>query len=234
MFVQKTVERAGSDRYASGKPTEKGKPGASQGRKARGLDGRDSSAASAGAVGLGVAFCAALAAPAALAVTSTVSSCSVLSVSQPFSAYGDLDHYGLVPGQATGGFTGASWSLSGNAHLVSAASAGGSSVEALDLPAGASATSPCFYVQTVVPLVRVFTRMVGASASYLQLQVHYPGVSVSPTLVSAPTSWTLSPQIRAWSYAALAPVSYTLTSRSKSGDLQLYDLYVDPRYGGAL
>src|ERR1700729_2439792 len=176
--------------------TEKGKPGVSQGRKARGLSLRDSSAASAhhgrcvhmlqglfsrhtrlvGAV-ISVLGIAVLSGAPAKAALITTDACDNATLSQPFAQFNDSNEYKLVPG---GSFeNGASgWTLGHGASIVSGSepygatgSVGASSVQ---LTAGSSVTPPSTCVDAAYPTFRFFARNNGLLSTVLVSVVYKP------------------------------------------------------------
>src|SRR4051812_27379990 len=124
---------------------------------------------------LGVATVALFAATA----PSALAACPTQSFSTVFSGWGDASLYTLAAnGDFEAGATG--WTLTGNATLVAdnaqkiAAQAGGAT--ALQLPNGATATSPPICVTSGYPTTRMFANSLthtSLSGSTLQLEVLY-------------------------------------------------------------
>jgi hypothetical protein len=181
-------------------------------------------------VGTAVAASVALLAPSALADSG---SCPNLAVSQPFLSYGDSNSYQLVPGQSPDNFDGTGWSLSGGANLTPASLAGGNSGSVLDLPPGASATSPAMCVQSGMPTARMITQALGSSNNNdIQVQVWYAngGRLQGSQDISDQSGWNLSaPLAVAPGLSGTAQVYFTLKSKNNSGEQQVYNFYVDPR-----
>jgi hypothetical protein len=89
---------------------------------------------------------AAFAAAPSQAAVPDASTCSTQAFSQPFLSAGDSNWYTLVPGQSSGSFDGAGWTLSAGARVVSTTLADGSTASVLDLPSGSKAVSPTICV----------------------------------------------------------------------------------------
>jgi hypothetical protein len=167
--------------------------------------------------------------------TQTAQNCPAESLSQPFLSWGDPAQYFLAPG---GDFVsgGGSWSLSGGAQVVSAASPSGA---ALALPDGSSATSPTVCVGIDAPDIRFFAANPGSPTDTLQVTVHYVGPLGQPQSaaigeITATGAWepTAVDPILVNLLALLpgeqTPVSFTLAPQESGGAWQVDDLYVDP------
>jgi hypothetical protein len=192
---------------------------------------------------LGLVVLAALgllaAAPAPASPATSTSSCNYGAASHPFSAWGDVASYTLVPGGSfEGGATG--WTLAGGARVVS----GNESFYArsaldrysLALPAGSSATTAPFCVSLVRPTIRLFVANGGSSTSKLRVRVVYRSLlgGILGTLdggtIAARPSWNASPVMLATLNAPLGTTSaqFVFTPADSTGAWRIDDLYVDP------
>jgi len=101
--------------------------------------------------------------------------CPSAPLSQPFSKFNDTNWYELVPNGDFEGST-AGWTLSGKAALASGSESyavtGKLGKSSLELPAGASATSPFMCVDKSYRTMRFFARSEGGSSS-VSVQVLY-------------------------------------------------------------
>ncbi len=182
------------------------------------------------------AACAALAAPApANALLGLGNPCGS-QMSQPFAQFGDNGSYTLVPG---GSFEpgDAAWSLKGGANIVSGNepfAASGSN--ALNLPAGSSATSPFMCVGTLSPTLRLFG-FASSSSTALSVQILAKNIFGVLTVLNvgivypgqmswAPTSSALFLQ----SLGALLTNTTSIAFRFApvNGSWTIDDTYVDP------
>ena len=188
---------------------------------------------------LGVASTlASVALPAAPATASdlpiSTQTCTPPSISQPFSALGDSRDYVMAPGQTPGQFDGTGWTLSNGAALIDDDSSG-SSVQVLDLPSGATATSPQMCIDNSYPTARAMVRNV-AGGEGIGFYVSYAG---TPSWDKPKNTGQLHGKGSGWS--ACDPVNiqpghssgwevgrFILVGKGKTSDFRLYDLYVDP------
>jgi hypothetical protein len=229
--------------------TEKGKPSASWGRKARGLAQGEIARlpvhTTEGAYtmkqylfsrrGLGWAtLLAGLAlVPAQAASASTALTCPTPVLSQPFSALGDTNQYTMAPGQAVDNFAGTGWTLSGGASITTTKLADGSTGSVLNLPAGSKAVSPQMCVSGGYPSARMDIRSLGTALSAGTM--FYVSPAGSTTLsgglpVVATPAWAVSAPVSvAPGSTAAEMVQYTLVGGAKAPAVQVYNLYVDPR-----
>ena len=179
-------------------------------------------------------------APAKAALIST-DACDNAALSQPFAHWGDSNDYKLVPG---GSFeNGASgWTLSHGASIVKGSepfgvtgSVGASSV---NLPAGASVTSPFTCVDAAYPSFRFFARNNGLLSTVLVSVVYKlpllgleVAVPVGPVALSP--SWSPSlPMLTASVLTGLlhgGTVPMGIRFTAVTGSSQIDDVYVDPR-----
>lgn len=232
--------------------TEKGKPGASRGRKARGLTrseiARPPVHTTEGAyemrkylfslrsLTMGALLAAVAAVPAQAATVADTSMCSTPVFSQPFLSLGDRNWYTLVPGQSDNNFDGAGWTLSGGARIVTTRLADGSTSSVLDLPSGSKAVSPTICVTSSYPTARAMVRNVVGSEGVF-FYVSYQGTSTWETpkntgqVHGSGTAWTAVTPVNLQPYNAAGwqPMRITLVPGGKTSDFQLYNLYVDPR-----
>lgn len=183
-------------------------------------------------VGATVAACVWVAAPSALA-DSGLSSCPSVGLIQPFLAYGDSNSYMLVQGQSVDNFDGTGWTLSGGANLVATTLADGANGLVLDLPPGASATSPVTCVQSGMPTARVITQGLGGP-NHNGIQVGIWSADGSRfqgnQTISTQSGWSLSdPLVVAPGVGGATEVYFTISAKPNAGEQQLYDFAVDPR-----
>lgn len=207
-------------------------------------------------VGLGIAVAALGAAPAAAAKTSATatgtgatsvgtSSCSEPALTQPFLAWGDSNWYALAPGETADEFTGAGWTLSNGAQIVTAKLQDGTTGSVLDLPRGSQAVSPTVCLTSAYPTARMMIRNVsGSNGGSVGFSVSYAGTSTANAPLQTGTfkttgsagvagDWSLSDP------ADLDPsttpgwqlMQITLTANGPK-EFQVYNLYNDPMMRG--
>lgn len=170
-------------------------------------------------------------------VGAALPSCGLTS--QPFAAFGDVSSYCALPdnGLESGP---AGWSLAGGAAIVAGNEpwyVSGYGSHALDLPPGATATSPSVPVSLLDPYFRMFARSGGADGG-LHVQILFRGLTGNLTgLLNLGTfaagdypDW--APTATVPSLLALplgtSSAQVRLTSSASSGDWQVDDIYVDP------
>jgi hypothetical protein len=157
--------------------------------------------------------------------------------SQPFAGFEDLRYYVLAPGGEFNGPSSEGWTFTNGGHLASATRPSGNAGGALDLPAGATATSPPICVTLAYPAARVWLNGVSGEKG-VSVAVSYAGTvsELEPKGVGKVTSprgtWTLgefnvAPRL-AGKEEAPREVRFVFTARKGSESL-LYDLYIDPR-----
>lgn len=182
--------------------------------------------------GVAAAVFAALGPSQAMAASSTPTACATPVVSQAFLGWGDSNYYTPAPGVVTDRFSGSGWVLSGGAKIISTTLADGATGQVLELPPGASATSPVMCVESGEPYARMITRVVGvnAASNATTLYVTQAGSSKlgSGMPVLGKTGWAESPPDNVDPGNATEDVSFTYKSNMTSGDLELYDLFIDP------
>jgi hypothetical protein len=185
---------------------------------------------------LGIAVLSGAPARAALITTDA---CDNATLSQPFSQWNDTNEYKLIPG---GSFeNGASgWTLSHGASIVrgsepfgATGSVGASSV---NLPAGASVTSPFTCVDAAYPTFRFFARNNGLLSTVLVSVVYklplLGAVAVPVGPVALSTAWSPSlPMLTASVLTGIlhggtAPMAVRFTA--VTGSSQIDDVFVDP------
>ena len=173
---------------------------------------------------------AALSAIAAAPAAAFGPACSTPTMTQAYSAWGDSSWYTLTPGQTAGDFNGDGWILLGGARIVSTQLDDGTTGHVLDLPAGSRAISPLFCVDPTYRTVRAMTRSVNGPADaslfftyalgpYLSQQ-RLRRLRLEPDPIARPLS---QPDRR----LATRPVQVHQPGWAR-GDLQVYNLYVDP------
>lgn len=168
----------------------------------------------------------------ASADVSTTAPCPTPAVSQPFLSWGDTAWYTPAPGVTPDSFTAAGWTLSGGATVTSTTLADGQTGPVLDLPPGASATSPMVCVDSNEPTARMITQAVGTGASNDAARFYVTPVG-SGTLtggqpVNAGTQWAESRPVNVFRGNGAEDADLTLVSNETTGDVQIYDLFIDP------
>jgi hypothetical protein len=169
---------------------------------------------------------------ASLAAKAT-SSCTAPTLSTPFASSHDSALYAALPGESVDSFTGTGWILGGGAKIVTTKLADGTSGSVLDLLAGSYAISASACVTNLYPTARLMVKSVSGSPT-VELDVAYLSASPSFTktgAITATTTWSLSPVLNinpspasGWQLAW-----FSLVNTGTSGEMQVYDLYVDPR-----
>jgi hypothetical protein len=178
-------------------------------------------------------------APARAALIST-DACDNSSLSQPFSAWGDTSQYKLVPGGSfEGGASG--WTLSHGAAVVPGSepfgATGSVGSSSMDLPAGASVTSPFTCVDAAYPTFRFFGRnnsLLSTVAVSVVYKVPVLGQVVVPVgVVALSGAWQPSAQMLTASAVTglLSGGTTTVALRftALTGNSQIDDVFVDPR-----
>jgi hypothetical protein len=197
-------------------------------------------------------FAAAALAVFALAATASSASAGLLVASapdctpkpatQPFKQWGDSTQYNLAPGGSFEGGAG-SWSLAGGAKIVSGNEpwkvAGASHSRSLQLPPGATATSPVICVGLEHPTLRLFAKNNRALLSTMTVEVIVEtslGLKAAvPVGVLLPHGqWKPSPKfLVVANLLPLLPGQHTpVQFRVRSvglGTWSVDDFYVDPR-----
>jgi hypothetical protein len=168
--------------------------------------------------------------------------CTPKPTTQPFAPWGDGTQYNLAPG---GSFEGgaASWSLGGGASLVTGNEpwkvAGASHSRSLQLPPGATATSPVICVGLEHPTLRFFAKNNRALLSTMTVEVIVEtslGLKAAvPIGVLLPNGqWKPSPKILVIANllpllpGEHTPVQFRLRSVGL-GTWSVDDFYLDPR-----
>ena len=167
--------------------------------------------------------------------------------SQPFTQWGDDNHYFLAPG---GNFEGSlnGWQLNGGSRVVtdneSFHVAGAGDTKSLLIPAGGSVVTPAVCVGLEHPTLRFFARRSGSGllSTVSTLQVNVIVETSLGALVEVPigvaangTAWNATPQyLMVANLLPLLPGNYTpvafrLTAVGLS-DWRIDDFFVDPRY----
>jgi hypothetical protein len=172
----------------------------------------------------------------AQAKTYKPSKCSYPAATQVFSQWGDQGYYELAPeGGLEGGGTG--WTLSGGAKLAQANEShflnGAEDHTALDLPFGASATSPPVCVDETTPDFRVMTENIGTKGSKLHVTVTYELANGPKTQQTdaplADKGWEPTPPLQLQTDGEAERVArITFSNKESKGEYLVDDLYVDP------
>lgn len=195
---------------------------------------------------LGIAIGTFAAFPVGIASADTPPSpaCPGEQFSQPFLAFGDSQSYTLVPGESPDSFDGTDWILSGGASIVTTTLADGSTGQVLDLPAGSTAVSPPMCVSTGYPFGRMMSRVVAPPPGKpAPKDGHLPDPHVTFSVAAVDGSdherhmdlpgkvdWALTHKIPvAPGNPGTGDVYFTFTAKPDSSELQVYNLYVDPR-----
>jgi hypothetical protein len=187
----------------------------------------------------------AAAAPSASAglLVASAPDCTAKPTTQPFKPWGDTTGYNLSPGGSFEGGAG-SWSLAGGAKLVSGNEpwkvAGAAHSRSLQLPPGATATSPVICVGLEHPTLRFFAKNNRALLSTMTVEVIVETslglkAAVPIGLLLPNGQWKPSPKI--WVIANLlpllpgqhTPVQFRVRSVGL-GTWSVDDFYVDPRF----
>lgn len=152
----------------------------------------------------------------------------------PFSQFGDRHAY---YGFANNGFEGgtAGWSLSGGASTGYGNepwNANGNGSRALNLPEGASATSPGFCISLLDPAIRMFAK--GSRGGDLRIQVLFHGLTGNLTGIlnlgdeDGTGDWAPSDRVNSLLALPLLTVSAQIRVTAIDGDWQVDDVFVDP------
>lgn len=184
---------------------------------------------------LGALSCGLAAAPAMADLSAA--SCSMPALTTPFLSWGDQSSYALAPGESPNQFTGAGWSLTGGASVLSTQLADGARGTVLNLPSGSSASSPSMCVNTDFPVARTMVRNVSGGEG-VQFYVAYQGTNTwtnpqnTGQVHGQQSSWTLSDPVNlndnlsGWQIVKFYFVAGG--NPSNPSDFQIYNFYVDP------
>jgi len=187
-----------------------------------------------GPLGLGILIAAFAAAPAQASINT--SQCTSETFSQPFSYTGDDNWYTPPAGESYDNFSGAGWTLSGGAKILTATLADGEQGEVLDLPSGSKAVSPVVCVTSAYPVARAVVRNVKGAEGVFFL-VEYEGTNTwnkpknTGQIHGSNSEWTpvrtvnMQPEQK----AGWQPMRITLEPGGKTSEFQVYNLYIDPR-----
>jgi hypothetical protein len=165
------------------------------------------------------------------ALTANPTACSTRTLTQPFLPWGDTASYFLV---ADGTFENgtADWTLTGGAKAKAGGEPflAGSTASSLDLPAGASATSPVTCVDPGAPTLRLFSMGAG---SKVDVSVVIGKVAISVGTLAPTGTWAPTPVVLylANALSVLSPtgtlnVSFRFTA--SGAEAHVDDIYVDP------
>jgi len=185
-----------------------------------------------GALGMAGVLVALVIGPAQSAAAATTAAyCPPTTLFQPFS--GDSRWYTLTPGEAANAFAGTGWLLTGGARIETQTLAGGGTGTVLDLPAGSTATSPAMCVDSTYPLARMETRTLGRapdnSATFYTVPVGRSTLSGGMPVLGTPSWATSPPDNVAGGGTAAEQVQFKFVAGRHAADLQVYNLYIDPR-----
>ncbi len=152
---------------------------------------------------------------------------------QPFAPWNDTNDYVLTTG---GSFEqGApAWTLTGGATTVVGNAPNkfdkSTDSQALYLPAGSSATSPCVTAPQIKGIVRFFARNVGSSSGALDVQILVKGGIYDAGTVTAGSGWSPSPIIfsTAPNYSGAVAYEVRLTPIGTGAATNDDDVYFDP------
>ena len=206
-------------------------------------------------IGLGATVAALGAAPAAAMTTAAAtgagatpvdtSSCTEPALTQPFLAWGDSNWYALAPGETADDFTGAGWTLTGGAKIVTATLKDGTTGSVLDLPRGSEAVSPTICLTSDYPTARAMIRNVsGSNGGSAGFSVSHAGTGTATAPVQTGTFKTTGSAGVAGDWALSDPANLdpsttpgwqlmriTLTATGPK-EFQVYNLYNDPMMRG--
>jgi hypothetical protein len=160
-------------------------------------------------------------------VTTATTACDDAPVSKPFAPWLDMANYKAAPG---GDFEpgSPSWTLTGGAKVVAGNATqhvgGQGDGYALELPPGASATSPASCVGLAEPTFRMFA---GGSLTGVVLgQAVYNGIPV-PAGVATGGPW--SPALPMITGAGLLAKTFSIrVTNIGLGTMRIDDVYIDP------
>jgi hypothetical protein len=172
----------------------------------------------------------------AQAKTIKPSNCSYPNAAQVFSPWKDQGYYELAPdGGLEGGGTG--WTLSGGATLVPTNEAnflnGAEDDTALQLPFGASATSPPVCVDETTPSFRLMTENIGDKGAKLHVTVTYElasGPKAKQTdAPPADNGWAPTPPLQLQTDGEAERIArITFTAKDPKAEYLVDDLFIDP------
>jgi len=179
--------------------------------------------------------------PFVLAVAAACAACAAFTVSpgtvvaatcppppstlQPFLPWNDAHYYVLTTG---GSFhPGAqAWSTQGGAGVV-AGDTPDADDNALFLPAGASATSPCTTAPNIVGIVRFFARA-AARGGQLKVEVLVKGQTYLAGTITAGSGWAPGPMLSSNAPAYKGAVAYQVRLTAIGTAFSVDDVYFDP------
>ena len=166
--------------------------------------------------------------------------CGTVSVSQPFTQWGDSGYYSLMPGgDFESGLTG--WTLTGGAAAVAGsepyAAAGSLGSLSLSLPAGASAQTPFVCVDDSDTDFRFFALNQTPNAAVVVSVVYTIAgnqLAFPVGVATGDSAWTPSSAMRTGSMLAarLSPARTAMVAirfTAFRGTSQIDDLFLDPR-----
>ncbi|MGH2872184.1 MAG: hypothetical protein ACRDL5_06940 [Solirubrobacteraceae bacterium] len=177
--------------------------------------------------------------PAHAALIST-SACNNATLTEPFAHWGDTNDYELVPG---GSFESGApgWTLTRGAKIVSGSEPFGATGSvgkySLDVPAGASVTSPFTCVNAAYPSFRFFARNHGL-LSIMAVSVVYRtvlGLEVTLPVGVSTLSGTWGPSLPMLTGSVVTGLlsggttQVALRFTELTGNSQIDDVFVDPR-----
>jgi hypothetical protein len=139
----------------------------------------------------------------------------------------------LLPGESGDSFSGIGWALRGSAKVTVTRLADGAMGPVLDLPPRSSATSPVVCAPAGTQSARMLTRSVGAASAHGSIYGVLSGIGTPASglsILSVP-SWT-SAYLVGIAPRLLAPAMMTVTiaNTGSAGDMQLYNLFIDPQF----
>jgi hypothetical protein len=152
------------------------------------------------------------------------------TVVQPFLPWNDASHYVLTTGGAFESGAQA-WSLRGGANVVTDNAPNRldptTDRHALELPAGASATSPCTTAPNIVGLVRFFARAASSNGS-LKVEVLVKGQTYLAGTITAGSAWAPAPSLASNAPAYAGAVAYQVRLTASGAAFTVDDVYFDP------
>lgn len=172
--------------------------------------------------------------------------CEAPLIEQPFLSFKDDRDYVLAPGGAFEDGSLVGWSLEGGAGVAAGNEPfnlrGVSDDNSLELPAGASATSPTMCVDLHWPTMRFVASQLGEKDAELEVEVLYPEAEDKKATwheakkfkAKRKDGWRptddvkLSPD-RGGKFWGGRPVALRFTNTSDGGTWQVDNIYVDPK-----
>jgi hypothetical protein len=172
--------------------------------------------------------------------------CEAPVIERPFVSFGDERDYVLAPGGSFEDGLPAGWSLEGGAGIAAGNEPfnlrGLSDSSSLELPAGASATSPTMCVDLDWPTMRFVAIQAAEKDAEIEVEVLYPEAEEKKATwhgakkfkAKRKDGWRPSDDVklspdRGGKFAGGRPVALRFTNISDHGSWQIDNVYVDPK-----